>query len=402
MPEFLCRVGAPDGAVLDLHRVAASAAAAKKELQSEGFHLFSIGRARTGMGIPFLHRREKVPTQDFLLFNTQLKTLLHAGLPLTQSLELLKTQQSSEHFATLLNKVHTQVTTGISLSDAFASLGDAFPKLYSNSIRAGEHSGELEGVLGRYVEYQHLVEGVRKKIISALSYPAVLIMLSVALIILLVAKVIPSFSTFYDGFDAELPLITRSVLGLSNFVQQHFFALALGGTVLVFLFRSWKKTPHGRLIIDRFTLKTPLIGKLARHFALSQFTRSLGVLLGGGTPMVPALATATSSINNTWLSSVLGDCVQEVREGRSLSEAVSDTNSVPEMALAMMRVGESTGALPEMLNHTSDFFDEEIEFALNRLVTLFEPAILVTMGVIVALLLLAVYYPLLTMVNKIG
>lgn len=402
MPEFLCRVGAPDGAVLELHRVAASEDAARKELQSEGFHLFSVSRARRGMGIPFLHRREKVPTQDFLLFNTQLKTLLHAGLPLAQSLELLKAQQTSEHFAALLDKVHSQVTTGISLSDAFSSLGDAFPKLYSNSIRAGEHSGELEGVLARYVEYQHLVEGVRKKIVGALSYPAVLVLLSIGLIILLVVKVIPSFSSFYDGFGAELPLITRAVLGLSNFVQEHALALAGGAVGLYILFRNWKATPGGRLVVDRWLLSIPLIGKLARHFALSQLTRSLGILLGGGTPMVPALDTAASSINNTWLAQLMGGCVQEVREGRALSEAVGDTNAVPEMALAMMRVGESTGALPEMLKHTSDFFDEEIEFTLGRIVSLFEPAILVTMGVIVAILLLAVYYPLLTLVSKIG
>lgn len=402
MPEFLCRVGAPDGAVLELHRVAASEDSARKELQSEGFHLFSISRARRGMGVPFLHRREKVPTQDFLLFNTQLKTLLHAGLPLAQSLELLKEQQSSEHFAALLDKVHSQVTTGISLSDAFGSLGDAFPKLYSNSIRAGEHSGELESVLARYVEYQHLVEGVRKKIIGALSYPAVLVLLSIGLIILLVAKVIPSFSSFYDGFGAELPLITKAVLGLSKFVEAHFLALSGGAILLYILFRNWKKTPRGRLVVDRWILRVPLVGKLARHFALSQFTRSLGVLLGGGTPMVPALDTAATSINNTWLARLMGGCVQEVREGRALSEAVGDTKAVPEMALAMMRVGESTGALPEMLNHTSDFFDEEIEFTLGRIVSLFEPAILVTMGVIVAILLLAVYYPLLTLVSKIG
>jgi len=402
VPEFLCRVGTPDGTVLEVQRVAASAAAARKELQSEGLHPFSVSAIRKGLGIPFLHRREKVKTQDFLLFNTQLKTLLHAGLPLAQSLELLKTQQTSEHFSKLLDRVHSQVTTGVALSDAFEGLGDVFPKLYSNSIRAGERAGELESVLGRFVEYQHLVENVRKKVIGALSYPAVLVLLSIGLIILLVAKVIPSFSTFYDGFDAELPLITKSVLGLSIFVQDNFFVLGAGLVALLALFKAWKNTPRGRLFIDRWQLKFPLIGSLSSHFALSQFTRSMAMLLGGGTPMVPALETASTSINNTWISLLIGRCVQEVRQGRALSEAVADTGVVPDMALAMMRVGESTGALPEMLNHTSEFFDEEIEFTLGRIVTLIEPAILVTMGFIVALLLLAVYYPLLTMVNKIS
>ncbi len=354
------------------------------------------------MGIPFLRRREKVPSVDFLLFNTQLRTLLHAGLPLAQSLELLKAQQTAPHFRALLDKVHQQVTTGIALSDAFASLGDVFPRLYSNTLRAGEQSGELESVLQRFVEYQRIVEEMRKKIIAALTYPAVLVLLSVCLIILLVAYVIPSFAGFYVSFDSELPLVTRSVMGLSDFVQGNFLLLIFGGFAAAFGFKAWVRMPSGRLTTDRWRLKIPLVGRLAHLFSLSQFSRSLSVLLSGGTPMVPALETAASSINNTWISKVLSSCVQEVREGRSLSDSVEDTGITPVMALAMMRVGEATGALPEMLVHTSEFFDEEIEFALGRLVSLFEPLILVVMGVIVAGLLLAVYYPLLTLVTKIG
>lgn len=376
--------------------------ALRHELESEGLHVFSVTLAGAAMGIPFLKRREKVPSVDFLLFNTQLRTLLHAGLPLTQSLELLKAQQTSPHFKALLDKVHQQVTTGVALSDAFASLGEVFPRLYSNTLRAGEQSGELESVLQRFVEYQRIVEEMRKKIIAALTYPAVLVLLSICLIILLVAYVIPSFAGFYVSFDSELPLVTRSVMGLSDFVQAHFFLLILAGFVVSVAFKAWIRTPRGRLITDRWRLKVPLIGRLAHLFALSQFSRSLSVLLAGGTPMVPALDTAASSINNTWISKLLVGCVKEVREGRSLSDSVDETGVAPAMALAMMRVGEATGALPEMLTHTSEFFDEEIEFALGRLVSLFEPLILVVMGVVVAGLLLAVYYPLLTLVTKIG
>ncbi len=402
MPEFVCRLGAPNGRVLESRRMAGSEEALRHELEGEGLHVFSVTRVGSAMGIPFLRRREKVPSVDFLLFNTQLRTLLHAGLPLAQSLELLKAQQTAPHFRALLDKVHQQVTTGIALSDAFASLGDVFPRLYSNTLRAGEQSGELESVLLRFVEYQRIIETMRKKIIAALSYPAVLVLLSVCLIIILVAKVIPSFAGFYTEFDSELPLITRSVMALSEFVQGNFVLLILGGIVATVSFRAWIRTPKGRMITDRWRLKVPLVGRLAHLFALSQFSRSLAVLLGGGTPMVPALDTAASSINNMWVSQLLSGCVQEVREGRSLSDAVEDTGITPTMALAMMRVGEATGALPEMLVHTSEFFDEEIEFALGRMVAMFEPLILVVMGVIVAGLLLAVYYPLLTLVTKIG
>ncbi|MCD4747905.1 MAG: type II secretion system F family protein [Thermoanaerobaculales bacterium] len=402
MPEYLCRLGAPDGVVVERRRMAGSEQAARRELEGEGFHVFNVTRTRSGFGLPFVGGREKVPSQEFMMFNTQLKTLLHAGLPLAQSLELLKGQQTSPHFRSLLDKVHQQVTTGIALSDAFLSLGDVFPRLYGNSLRAGEGSGEIEGVLERYVEYQRMVETVRKKIIASLTYPAVLVVMSVGLIILLVAKVIPSFSGFYVSFDSELPLITRFVLGLSEFVQGNWFWLVLGIAAGWVAFRAWSRTRKGRLLTNRWLIGLPLVGKLAHRFALSQFSRSMAVLLSGGTPMVPALETATTSVNNAWVSKVLHGCVNEVKEGRPLSDAVDDTGLASEMALAMIRVGEGTGALAEMLNHTSDFFDEEIEFALGRIVTIFEPMILVFMGLVVGGLLLAVYYPLLSLVTKIG
>ena len=402
MPEFVCRLGAPDGSVIELRRVATSVEALQRELEAEGFHVFGLSRARSKIRMPFVSKGEKVAPQDFLLFNTQLATLLRAGLPLAQSLELLKDQQTEPHFRALLDKVHQQVTTGVSLSDAFLSLGDVFPRLYSNSLRAGERSGELEGVLRRYVEYQRLVESVRKKIVAALTYPAVLVLLAVGLVVLLVAYVIPRFSDFYLQFGSELPLPTRIVLGVAQFTEDNLLFIVAALVVGWYLFKWWKGTPFGRRLVDRWTLRVPLVGRLAQLFSLSQFTRSMSVLLSGGTPMVPAVETAATSIKNVHIAELFLGCVQEVQEGRPLSDALEDTGRAPGLALAMIRVGESTGALPEMLEHTSDFFDEEIDFFLTRVVGLFEPMILVVMAVIIAGLLLAVYYPLLRLVSTIA
>jgi type IV pilus assembly protein PilC len=402
VPEFVCRLGSPDGAVVERRRVSATEEALHRELEGEGFHVFSITAARSRIRIPFFSQSTKITGQEFLLFNTQLATLLRAGLPLTQGLELLRDQQTNEHFRALLDKVHQQVTTGISLSDAFLSLGDVFPRLYANTLRAGERSGELETVLIRYVEYQRLTETVRRKIIGALTYPAVLVAMSIVLVIILMVRVIPAFSGFYVQFDAELPLPTRIVMGLSNGMQDHFLLVTAALVGLYFGVKFWRNTPSGRRITDRWRLSIPVVGRLSHLFSASQFTRSLGVLLGGGTPMVPALETSTTSISNSYISKLFHGCVKEVQEGRPLSDSLDDTGMMPPLALAMIRVGESTGALPEMLEHSSGFFDEEIEFALARLVTLFEPLILVVMGIIVAGLLLAVYYPLLTTVSKIG
>jgi len=402
MPEFVCRLGAPDGSVIELRRIAISVDALQRELEGEGFHVFGCSRARSKVRLPLVSRGEKVSSQEFMIFNTQLATLLRAGLPLAQSLELLKDQQGDTHFRALLEKVHQQVTTGVSLSDAFLSLGDVFPRLYANSLRAGEHSGELEGVLTRYVDYQRLVDGVRKKIVAALTYPAVLVGLAIGLVVLLVAYVIPRFSDFYIGFGSELPLPTRIVLEVAQFVEKNLLLIIGAMIVVVYVIKWWKATPFGRRFVDRWTLRFPMLGGLAHLFALSQFTRSLSVLLNGGTPMVPALETASTSVKNVYISELFLGCVREVQEGRPLSDALEDTGKAPGLALAMIRVGESTGALPEMLEHTSDFFDEEIDFFLTRLVALFEPMILVVMAVVIAGLLLAVYYPLLRLVSTIG
>ncbi len=294
------------------------------------------------------------------------------------------------------------MTTGIALSDAFLALGDTFPRLYSNSLRAGERTGELEQVIDRFVEYQRLVETIRKKIIGALTYPAVLVTLALGLVIILMTYVIPSFSVFYVQFDSELPLPTQLVIGLANFMRDNFCSSLSPWWDCLYGLRVWRTSPSGRMITDRWRLRIPLVGRLAHLFALSQFTRSLAILLGGGTPMVPALETAVHLRQQCLYLRGLPGCVQEVQEGRPLSDALADTGQAPDMALAMVRVGESTGALPEMLSHTSDFFDESIEFTLGRVVTLIEPMILVVMGLIVAGLLLAVYYPLLTIVSRIA
>ena len=402
MPEFVCRLGAPDGSVVEQRRVSASMDALRRELESEGYHVFNLAGARSRFRLPLFSRSERVSGQDFLLFNTQLKTLLHAGMPLAQSLDLLKDQQTNPHFRALLDKVHQQVTTGVALSDAFLALGDTFPRLYANSLRAGERTGELEQVIGRFVEYQRLVESVRRKIIGALTYPAVLVLLATGLVIILMTYVIPSFSDFYIQFETELPLPTRAVIGLAQFMSSNLVWIVAGLIVLWYAFRVWRTSPSGRLITDRWKLKLPLLGRLTHLFSLSQFSRSLAILLGGGTPMVPALQTSSTSVSNAFISELFLGCVHEVEEGRPVSDALADTRWVPDMALAMIRVGESTGALPEMLGHTSDFFDESIEFTLSRIVTLIEPLILVVMGLIVAALLLAVYYPLLTIVTRIA
>jgi type IV pilus assembly protein PilC len=205
------------------------------------------------------------------------------------------------------------VTTGVALSDAFLALGDTFPRLYANSLRAGERSGELEQVIGRFVEYQRLVESVRKKIVAALTYPAILVTLAIGLVLVLMTYVIPSFSTFYVQFESELPLPTRLVIGLANTMRDNWLLMVVGLVAGIYGLRLWRSSPSGRMITDRWRLRVPLVGRLSQLFALSQFSRSLAILLGGGTPMVPALETASTSVSNAFISELFLGCVQEVQ-----------------------------------------------------------------------------------------
>jgi len=380
--------------------MAMSAEALRQELEQEGFHVFSVTAPRLKLRVPGFSRREKVGSQEFMIFNTQLRTLLRAGLPLTQSLELLAAQQGNPHFRSLLEKVHQQVTTGVSLSDAFLSLGDNFPRLYANTLRAGERSGDLEGMLARFTAYQKTMEAAKRKVVGALTYPAVLIMLSIGLVVIMMTYVIPNFTGFYTQLDAQLPLPTKILITIAEFMHDEIGFIVIGLVAVIWGIRAWHRTPRGRKIVDRLQLRLPVLGRLAHMFALSQFTRSLGVMLNGGIPMVPSLETAVTSINNAWVSESFLNAIPQVREGQSLSDSLERTGLVPELAIAMMRVGESTGAVPEMLSHTSEFLDEDIDFLLNRIVTLLEPAVLVFMGLVVAGLLLAVYYPLLTLVSR--
>jgi len=385
---------------MEQRRLAMSADTLRQELEQEGFHVFSITAPRFKLKVPGFSKREKVGGQEFMIFNTQLRTLLRAGLPLTQSLELLAAQQGNLHFRSLLEKVHQQVTTGVSLSDAFLSLGDNFPRLYANTLRAGERSGDLEGMLDRFTAYQKTMESAKKKVVGALTYPAVLIMLSIGLVVIMMTYVIPNFTSFYTQLDAELPLPTRFLIAVAGFMHDRIVFIVIGLVGTVWGIRLWYRTPRGRKLVDRFQLRLPVLGQLAHMFALSQFTRSLGVMLGGGIPMVPSMETAVTSIGNAWVSENFLNAIPQIREGQPLSDSLERTGLVPELAIAMMRVGESTGALPEMLSHTSEFLDEDIDFLLNRIVTLLEPAVLVFMGLVVAGLLLAVYYPLLTLISR--
>jgi len=393
--EFRCRLASPNGQIVEGVYSADTEARLRHELEEKGLYVLSLQPKGAIAGVSFnLPSNRRIPAREFLVFNQELATLLKAGMPLVQSLDLLKRRVESPLFRTLLEDVHEKVRSGSAMSDAFASHGDLFPRVYTASLLAGERSGSLDTVLRRYVDYARVIATLRRKTISALVYPAILITLALGLVALIILKVVPAFSDFYVSFGAELPLVTRIIVGVSDVVRGQFVFIVITLAAVVVAAVLWLKQPGHRSQLDHWVLRVPLIGPIAAKFATSQMARTLATLLGGGLPLATALEIASRSIGNQYMAEQLDIVNTRVREGESFAAALESRRVFPEVAVKMAEVGESTGALQEMLNTVADFFDEEISTNMERFITLVEPALLVIMGVVIAGLLLALYMPL--------
>jgi len=393
--EFRCRLGTPDGDIIESVYVADSEARLRHELEHKGMCILSL-RPRRGIGAISLElpKRRRIPSREFLVFNQELATLLKAGMPLVQSLDILRDRLTNPLFKSVLDDVYEKVRAGTSLSDGFASHGDLFSGVYTASLMAGEKSGSLEAVLRRYVAHMKIIGTVRRRTLAALVYPAVLVVLSLSVVSIIVLKVVPEFADFYASFGKDLPFITRAIVGISAFVRQQVLLILAALVLGVAGVATWLKQPGQRRRFDRWVLRVPAVGSTVRKFATSQLARTLATLLGGGIPLVNAIEIGGRSIGNRYMARQLEIVGQKVREGQAFAGALDEQGVFPAVAVKMAEVGESTGALGEMLNSLADFYDEEIETDLDRFVTLVEPVLLVIMGLVIATLLLSLYMPL--------
>jgi type IV pilus assembly protein PilC len=394
MPEFILRVGTPEGDVVERPVVAATLRAAQDEARRQGLHVFGARRGSYKLRDLIPRFGRAVSTEQFLLFNQELLALVRAGLPIVQSFDIMLERQKNQRFREILSEIREKLTSGVALSDAFAAYGSLFPPIYSTSLRAGERSGDLEGVIKRFLRYQKLIVNLRKRVTSAMVYPLILILLSGGMIFIMMTYVVPKFATFFEGFGQELPWFTQLLIDVATLMRKN--VLLVVGLIAAgaFLLNRWVGSDRGRLVWDRIKLRIPLVGGVMHRFAIMQFTQSLGTLLAGGTPMVPAIEIASQSVTNALVSSKISGIVQNVREGEPLWRSLDNTGAVSDLAIEMIKVGESTGALTEMLANVSEFYDEEIESRLTRLVAAIEPLILVFMGGVIAVLLYAFYLPL--------
>ena len=398
MPEFIVRVGTPDGHIIERQVHAGSSAAAEEEFRRQGMQVFATKRGTMRLRDFLPHGKKVISTERFLLFNQELLALVKAGLPILQSFDIMLERQKDARFREVLADIREKVKSGVSLSDAFGDYGDAFPPIYATSLRAGERSGDLEGVLRRFLRYQKIIVNLRKRVIGALIYPTVLIVLSASMVFIMLTKVIPKFAEFYQGFGAELPWFTTFMIKFAQTLNSNLLFVVVGAVAGTIFFRRWATTT-GKVLWDRFKLHIPLVGGILHRFAIMQFTQSLGTLLSGGTPMVPSIEIAAQSVTNQDISNRIAAIVQNVREGEPLWRSLEATGAISDLAVEMIKVGESTGALTEMLSNVSEFYDEEIEARLSRVVAAIEPLILVFMGIVIAILLYAFYLPLFQLSN---
>lgn len=410
MASFIARIGSADGAVATRTIEAPDEGTARDQIARSGGRIFSIRAASERRGLRVVsgtltggaRRGGRGPKMaEFHVFNQELVALLKAGLPVVAGFEILIERQGNPQFRRVLTDVKEQLVSGVALSDAFLSHGEMFPRLYATSLKAGERSGEVERVLRRYLSYQRILGNVRRKVTAALVYPALLVALSIGLITILMTYVIPKFTEFYAGFDTQLPLLTRVVIATAHFAQAHAVAGLLTAVAAAWGFQRWKRTVSGRRSWDGFLLKVPIVGSILHQFALSQFARSLATLVGSGTPLVPALEISSGAVANQRVAEAVTSVVPKVREGAELWRSLENTGQFTSLTVEMIKVGEATGALEEMLTNVSDYYDEAIDSSLQKLITLIEPVILIVMGGIIATLLLSIYLPMFTIMSNI-
>src|SRR5215471_13480089 len=398
MAEFVLKYADGRGQIHQQVATAANEKELRERYSQQGFLIYSIktrGNAATS-----LLGRKKLNIEKFLIFNQQFVTLIRAGLPILKGLDLLAERLTDPKLGPYVKAVRDEVRSGTLLSEAFRQQG-IFPKIYITTVMAGEKSGSLIEVLDRYINYQKLALAVKKKVMVSLMYPAVLILLVIALMVFLVTYVVPTFANLYTSMHANLPPMTVVLIAIGTTARSYIlaFAGALFGGIL--LFRWWSQRDSAREKVDRIKLKTPIAGEIWLKYQVAQLSRILSTLLVGGIPLVQAMETAADSLGAPLLKRAVENAGKSVREGQPLSGSLKHSRLFPPLAIDMIEVGESTGALPTMLNSVAEFFEDDVNTQMTAALSLIEPAIMIVMGSFVAFVLIALYLPIFSLADTI-
>lgn len=400
MAEFVLKYADASGAIHNQIAEGASEQDVRDRLSQQGFLVYSI-KPKAGIAGLTGTRRKKLNLEKFLIFNQQFVTLIKAGLPILKGLDLLADRLVDPKLAPYINSVRDEVRHGSLLSDAFAKQ-EIFPAVYVTSVLAGEKSGALAEVLDRFITYQRTALAIRKRVIVSLIYPTFLIVLVIGLIIFLVTYVVPNFAQLYGNMSASLPQMTQILIAVGTTARSYILGLVGFVIALAVAFRIWSRRESAQLIIDRGKLKMPIFGDIWVKYQVAQFSRVLSTLLQGGIPLVQALGTASESLGTPLLKQALEKAVRMVREGQPLSSSLSATGIFPALSIDMIEVGESTGALPSMLNSVAEFYEDDVSTRMTAALSMIEPAIMIFMGIFVAFVLIALYLPIFSLADTFG
>lgn len=402
MPNFYCKIGTSDGRVVEKVYESVSRAQLKENLEDQGFHVFHIRRKSWSFLQQERQKSARMTSRRFLAFNQEMLVLLRSGLPILQIFDTQIDQMEAGGFRDVISEIREEIRGGSTLSDAFAKFPRSFPPLYVSAIRAGEKTGDLPETLTRFLEYQKRVEAIRAKVRSASFYPLLLTVAAVSVVIFLMLFVVPRFTEIYSDANVELPLMTQVLIGLSELVGHYWYVIILIVVLCVPLAKSLLHTTRGRFGVDRFLLKVPFFGGLKIDYALSSFNRTLGTTLASGTPLVTAMKMSRGTLDNMCLEQEMSQATRRVEEGSALSDSLQRTGFFPPLALRMVSVGETSGSLTDMLNDIADYYEAEVERRLTRLTTMIEPVLMMTMGLLIAFIIVAMYVPIFQLAGTVG
>jgi type IV pilus assembly protein PilC len=390
--EFTVKYAKPTGEVIKSVLVGQNPDEVRHRLQEQGFLPIAIRSRGWGISLRPRKRRQTVKPDDFILFNQQFVALIRAGLPILKSLDLLKDRISNPLLRQHISDVRDRVFSGALLSEAIRAQG-IFPTVYTASVFAGERSGNLVEVITRFVQYQKTILSVRKRFLNSLIYPSFLIVLAVGMIAVILTYVIPKFAELYADLNTPLPVTTRVLIAVSGTIRENLVLVVPGLLGVIVVLKIWTSSRRGMHWLDELKLKVPVIGHLWTMFSMAQLARTLATLLQGGIPLVPALESAREASGNRVIAESISSAITQVREGRPVSDSLQQTGHFPELALEMIRVGEQTGSLPDMLNHVADFYDEDVTIRSTTLLGWVEPVILLVVAVFIATVLISLYMP---------
>ena len=390
MAEFLVKIADERGHLLQQVEQGYSEAEVRDRFAQQGYLVYWV--KPQGLLSGGVRRQRRLKQNSFLVFNQQFLTLIRAGLPILNALDLLIKRQRDAFLQQLLENVRDRVKGGEMLSDAFAAQR-AFPKIYTTTLMAGEKSGNLDEVLNRFINFQRLAMTFRKKLFVSLIYPTLLVSVVLVMVTFLFTYVVPKFALLFESLNAQLPAITLFMLAVGVIAQKYAPFILIGVVVAGILLWRWKRTEGGADRIDRVILSMPLLGDIRLKHQVASFSRMLSTLLQGGMPLVPSLETAGSSMTSQRIIKGVMRACTRVREGQGLAGSLEEQKIFPSLAVEMIEVGESTGALPAMLNSVADFYEEDVQTALAASMALIEPLILIVMAIFVGGVLASLYLP---------